>query len=256
MGERCKSIRCKGKRLYGFTLIELLVSIAIIAILFALISAAVSRAKVAAVNVKCISNLRQLGLAGQMYWEDNDNQFFRYGPVAKGNGKIYWFGWLSDGAETQRQFDATEGALYPYLMGRGVELCPCLNYSMKKFKLKANGAAYGYGYNLCLSAPINSERIPLTRVRFPSTTCFLADAAQVNTFQRPASPKNPMLEEFYYVSTNRSEATAHFRHNGKANVVFCDGHIGSELPLIDSIDVRIQGETLGRLRTEILAIPR
>ena len=33
-----------------------------------------------------------------------------------------------------------------------------------------------------------------------------------------------MLEEFYYVSTNTAEATAHFRHRRKANVIFGDGH--------------------------------
>jgi prepilin-type processing-associated H-X9-DG protein len=37
-----------------------------------------------------------------------------------------------------------------------------------------------------------------------------------------------MLEEFYYVSTNRNEATAHFRHAQKASVVFCDGHVAME----------------------------
>ncbi|MGC8744411.1 MAG: prepilin-type N-terminal cleavage/methylation domain-containing protein [Verrucomicrobiia bacterium] len=240
----------------GFTLIELLVSLAIIGILATLLFSAVSKAKTAAANVKCISNLRQLGLAGQMYWEENEARFFRYGPVANGNGKIYWFGWLSDGVEGEREFDATQGALYPYLTGRGVELCPSLNYAMKKFKLKARGASYGYGYNLSLSAPLNQPRIPVSRATAPCKTCFLGDSAQVNTFQPPASPKNPMLEEFYYLSTNKFEATAHFRHKGKANVVFLDGHVAPEIPEPGSLDLRLQGEIIGRLRTELLAMPK
>ena len=38
-----------------------------------------------------------------------------------------------------------------YIGGGGVELCPALPYHLAGFKLKAAGAAYGYGYNLHLS---------------------------------------------------------------------------------------------------------
>lgn len=240
-------------RCSGFTLVELLVSIAIIGILAALVAASLSQAKTAAASVKCVSNLRQLGLAGLMYVEDNQGRFFRYGPVAEGNGKLYWFGWLSDGAEGSRQFDITRGVLYQYIVGKGVEICPSLNYSMKKFKLKATSAAYGYGYNLCLSSPMNRPPVAFSEIASPSRICFLADAAQVNTFQPPASPKNPMLEEFYYVSTNKNEATAHFRHKKRANVVFCDGHVAPENPEPGSLDLRIACETLGRLPYQILS---
>ena len=61
-----------------------------------------------------------------------------------------------------------------------------------------------------------------------------------------------MLEEFYYVSTNRTEATAHFRHVRRANVVFCDGHVGVERPEAGSLDSRLPKQFVGRLRTEAL----
>jgi prepilin-type processing-associated H-X9-DG protein len=61
-----------------------------------------------------------------------------------------------------------------------------------------------------------------------------------------------MLEEFYYVSTNRTEATAHFRHNRRANAVFCDGHVALESPAADSIDQRMPNQLVGRLPTEVL----
>ena len=63
----------------AFTLIELLVVIAIIAILAALLLPALSQAKQKAQAAQCLSNLKQIGLAGTMYAQDNNDTYFNLG---------------------------------------------------------------------------------------------------------------------------------------------------------------------------------
>jgi len=254
--------RSPGRGDNAFTLVELLVVIAIIAILAALLLPALSRAKLTGQRADCVSNLRELGLTTQLYLGDNGDNFFIRSFPATTSGQQWWFGWLAAGAEGRRGFDLSTGALFQYLHGSVVRLCPSPVWSSPQFKLKGTNVIFSYGCNAYLFAaqPTAQSAVPVNAriLSHPSDTALFADSAQVNTFEAPASPSNPMFEEFYYLDleTNYAdpdnEPNGHFRHAQKANVTFADGHVALEMPVAGSVDKRLPQQCIGQLRPEIL----
>src|SRR5436309_11525355 len=65
----------RKRRPQAFTLVELLVVIGIIALLVSILLPSLNRAREAAKATKCLSNLRQLGLAFVMYTNENQGRF-------------------------------------------------------------------------------------------------------------------------------------------------------------------------------------
>lgn len=117
----------RGARTNGFTLIELLVVIAIIAILAAILFPVFARAREKARQTACASNMRQMGLAVQMYLQDYDERF----PLAAT-------------APTPVTFLNWHHLVDPYVKNKQVWVCPSANLPIKNI--------YGdlvchYGYN-------------------------------------------------------------------------------------------------------------
>ncbi len=246
------------RRAPGFTLIELLVVIAIIAILAAMLLPVLAKGRLSAQRAVCESNLRQLGMAAQIYWDDNHGNCFYYGSTVASrgglSGNLWWFGWLQGTTvpEGQRKFDLSAGVLYPYLHGSDVRLCPSPLWNSPLFQPKGTNVIFSYGYNEYLG-PNQNQTFSSNRVRTPAEKALFADAAVVDTFQN-ASPGNPKFQEFYYLDVN-DLPNGHFRHSLRANVTFCDGHIGQEKMAPGTLDSRLPSVNIAQFQPQILNIP-
>lgn len=103
----------------AFTLIELLVVIAIIAILAAILFPVFAQAKEAAKKTMCVSNLKELGLAFQMYGGDNDDNF--PAPITNlgvPNGSTVLPPTWITGDPTRHDKYVDAGGIYPYVKQR------------------------------------------------------------------------------------------------------------------------------------------
>jgi len=254
----------------AFTLLELLVVITIIGILAGLLVPAALEVLHIAHQAACASNLRQLGVAVSMYVKDNGGCFFAIRSpndpkTPEDEGKLWYFGYetgtsWSGTAEGSRVLDKSRAKLYPYTDDyEGIEICPGFDY-FGSFKAKFRGKWWTYGINKALAPDLYADRgeryHSLTEIRASdaSRTIVMADAAQVNTFQPPASPARPLIEEWHYVQPAttrfRDYPHIHFRHRGQANVLFADWHVEAVEPAPGTLDTRLPAAMIGGVDEE------
>ncbi len=211
----------------GFTLIELLVVIAIIAVLAALLFPWLKSATETAKSSKCVSNLRQLCEATQLLVNDNGYYPPFLSQTTKSNGSI-----LNNGNNFYGVIEATSA-------NKGLTICPSATYHDYTNSRPQEG--YGGNPNVLISYKVNETSpsgaptlVTPSMIARPSEVILLADDHQ--------NPANGLAYEWFttLASATADPATATnpltntdpnfrvvFRHKGRANILFCDGHVTS-----------------------------
>lgn len=200
----------------AFTLIELLVVIAIIAILAAILFPVFAQAKEAAKKTTSLSNLKQIGLAWQLYAGDAEDCACRASLATPGKTFYWWGSW--DGTTLREE----EGPLFPYTKGKGIQSDPSFPN-----RLRTAVGFTGYGYNYAYLSPYSGEAVSLTRAAHPSETVCFASTARINNWGYAAATveANPFLDPPSYDYPGFQG-----RHSGRGNVVWVDGHAQSRSP--------------------------
>jgi len=234
----------------GFTLVELLVVIAIIALLIAILLPVLGRAKKAADMVTCGANQRQIMTAFMMYVQENKGNLgiapgigdvFNPAPGAPFNNTslMYYMDTTKYAAGVIR-FDA--GSLWPYLSPGAnknataavkayplslekIMNCPGEPKDGRVYQWGSTTVMprnYSYSWNVQIDpgspSPITPVR-KLTKVRSSSHKIFLIEE------QAP----NDGICWIQYDLQDADDAPA-WRHNGRANFGFGDGHVESLTP--------------------------
>jgi prepilin-type N-terminal cleavage/methylation domain-containing protein/prepilin-type processing-associated H-X9-DG protein len=216
----------------GFTFIELLVVIAIIGILAAILLPAISQAKAKALRIQCVTNLHQLGIGLQAFAADNHGYPVLLTSTNRFSGADrFWMGQLErEGVGTSRP--ATN---FYY---KGVWFCPSARWteSVLRGLPNADGWSY-YGYNMDIFEPglrrnnpthqfgLQGHYNPVTQTYLPITESEVAVPSDMMAIGDGFDPNGILMRR--KIADLEEFGNTRARHQGKANVVFCDGHVES-----------------------------
>jgi len=213
----------------AFTLVELLVVLAVLGIVAALGVAGAEAARESGRTARCASNLRQLAQAALLYAESHGGEFPWGMRFENGHMQCWDFVTSADGKPAP-------GAIWDGLADRsalGVLQCPsCLganaNWEGDPFT--------GYNYNCSYIGKVEGDSgarerpARLSQIADPSRTALFGDGqfeGGANKFMRA-----PVRDRAFDGSGDgtRRAGTQGFRHRGRTNVAFADGHVESLAP--------------------------
>jgi prepilin-type N-terminal cleavage/methylation domain-containing protein/prepilin-type processing-associated H-X9-DG protein len=197
----------KRGRKRAFTLVELLVVIAVIAILAALLFPVFAQAREKARQAGCLSNLKQIGAATQMYMQDYDETI----PWSC-LGRLWQARRPVDYQNVRPDDVYAPEMMRPYVKNDKVWYCPSTgpDYVWKEAwssPFSVNGTSYSFNM-MCIAA--NS-----CQPQSWSTPYFFA-GKPVASF--PAPSDAPLFYEMPYMTPGAP-------HNDRFNVLFLDGHV-------------------------------
>jgi len=208
----------------AFTLVELLVVMGVIAVLMGLLLPALSSARESAKTLACLSNLRQLAVAAQVYCTNNRG----YYPPAYGfeNRAPLSISYAWDFTSV-RDTSAGTTTIEPGLLWQGGASTPVQQCPSFDGRSNSVGDPYtGYNYNTSYIGHGQFEAIPepmkASQVRQSSRCALFGDgeyASGANKFMRAPFPN---VGDVGF--SDRSAGTQGYRHRGKTNVAYCDGH--------------------------------
>ena len=228
-----------------FTLIELLVVIAIIAILAGLLMPALGKAQEQGKSTNCAGNVKQLTLANLLYGEAHNSYLVPYARDIMTSNKERWCGTTSSSSNGgSANYDKYSSPLLPYLGPlNGITNCKTLVSPPKSFEMNCGG----YGYNTLVgmripgeySSEAYSSGFSVKRIKKSSEKIMFADSAIMvgpdgNWSTNPATARHGYSASIEAPGGDWiMNPTMHFRHNKRAIMSFCDGHVQSS-SLIES----------------------
>jgi prepilin-type N-terminal cleavage/methylation domain-containing protein/prepilin-type processing-associated H-X9-DG protein len=207
----------------GFTLIELLVVIAIIAILAAILFPVFAQAKESAKKISCLSNVKQYGLAMNMYANDADDCY----PEPYVSPPYYY-------AAVWPNTYTWQTEIQPYIKNKQVEWCPSAANPGNDYTNPGKGdscwtGSLNYATNCRLDGKYTNTA-KLSILAYPSMTIMLED----NGAQGSEGACRIETDEWGWTNSQTNALIADAgsgaqpgplrRHKGGANYAFCDGH--------------------------------